>query len=199
MRAICFQPTQWSKEFLMKLAPRDYAAVESRAVCLADARAVEAALDRMAATIGERLGDKDPLILCVMTGAVVVAGLLLPRLNFQCRIDYVHASRYQGATRGGELVWRHRPSEAVCGEHVLVLDDILDEGVTLDHIIRACHEDGAASVTSAVLVAKQRPHVCEADVIGLEMPDRYLYGYGLDYKDYFRNAPGIYAVADADV
>lgn len=182
----------------MKLDPQTYAAVASRAECLATAEEMEAALDRMAADLTARLADKDPLVLCVMTGAAVVTGRLLPRLGFQLRLDYIHASRYQGATRGGEIGWRHRPSEAIRGEHVLILDDILDEGITLEHIVRACREDGAASVTSAVLVEKERDHACEADVVGLRVPDRYLYGYGLDYKNYFRNAPGIYAVADED-
>ncbi|MBO8084919.1 MAG: hypoxanthine-guanine phosphoribosyltransferase [Marichromatium sp.] len=183
----------------MKLDRSQYEGVAARAECLVSHEEMEAALDRMAETITERLGDKDPVILCVMTGAVITAGLLLPRLDFPLRVNYIHASRYQGATSGGELAWRHRPSDAIRDEHVLVVDDILDEGITLDQVVRACHEDGAASVQSAVLVAKQRPHQCEADIVGVEVVDRYLYGYGLDYKNYFRNARGIYAVADEDI
>jgi hypoxanthine phosphoribosyltransferase len=183
----------------MKLDPKDYDAVAARARQLVTPEEIDAALDRMAEAITERLAGKDPLVLCVMTGAVFVAGLLLPRLQFQLRVDYVHASRYQGRTSGGEIVWRYRPSDAIRGEHVLVLDDILDEGITLRRIVEACHEDGAASVCTAVLVSKERAHACEADVVGVQVEDRYLYGYGLDYKDYFRNAAGIYAVADEDV
>ncbi|MFB1486441.1 MULTISPECIES: hypoxanthine-guanine phosphoribosyltransferase [unclassified Thiocapsa] len=183
----------------MKLDPKDYDAVAARAQQLVTPEEVDAALDRMAAAITERLAGKDPLVLCVMTGAVFVAGLLLPRLQFQLRVDYVHASRYQGRTSGGEIVWHYRPSDAIRGEHVLVLDDILDEGITLRHIVDACREDGAASVHTAVLVSKEREHACEADVVGVQVEDRYLYGFGLDYKDYFRNAAGIYAVADEDV
>ncbi len=183
----------------MKLSSDQYAAVAQRAECLVTAAEMDVALDHMAEALTRRLAGKDPLILCVMTGATIVTGLLLPRLDFQLRIDYIHASRYQGATSGGEMVWRYRPSAAIHGEHVLVLDDILDEGITLDQVIRACHEDGAASVLSAMLVEKQRPHQCRADVVGVTVADRYLYGYGLDYKNYFRNAPGIFAVADVDI
>jgi hypoxanthine phosphoribosyltransferase len=183
----------------MKLDPKDYDAVAARAQQLVTPEEIDAALDRMAAGITERLAGKDPLVLCVMTGAVFVAGLLLPRLQFQLRVDYIHAGRYQGRTSGGEIVWRYRPSDAIRGEHVLVLDDILDAGITLRRIVEACHEDGAASVHTAVLVSKERDHACEADVVGVTVADRYLYGYGLDYKDYFRNAAGIYAVADEDV
>jgi len=130
---------------------------------------------------------------------VIVTGLLLPRLQFQLRLDYVHATRYRGTTRGGELHWRYRPSDTIRGEQVLIVDDILDEGVTLEAVVRACEEDGAAGVHTAVLVAKQRAHRQEADFVGVEVPDRYLFGYGLDYKGYFRNAAGIFAVADSDV
>lgn len=158
-------------------------------------------MDRMAAAITRALGGRDPLILCVMTGAVVVVGRLLPRLEFQLRLDYLHATRYRGATAGGELVWLHRPSEAVRGQHVLVVDDILDEGLTLEAAVRACREDGAASVQSAVLVEKDRPRANDfsADFVGVKVPDLYVYGCGLDYRGYFRNVDGIYAVAPEDV
>jgi len=183
----------------MKLPPETYAAVAARAQLLVSAREMEQALDRMARAITERLAGTDPLILCVMTGGAVAAGLLLPRLPFQLRLAYCHLTRYRGRTSGGELHWQYRPSDAIRGEQVLVLDDILDEGITLDAVVAACREDGAAAVLSAVLVKKDRPHRCEADFVGVEVPDRYLYGYGLDYKGYFRNAAGIYAVADRDV
>ncbi|AFL75039.1 hypoxanthine-guanine phosphoribosyltransferase [Thiocystis violascens] len=183
----------------MKLDAIEYAAIAGRADCLVTPAEMDAALDRMAGVLTERLAGKDPLVLCVMTGGIVVTGLLLPRLHFQLRLDYLHASRYRGTTSGGEIVWRYRPSEAIRGEHILVLDDVLDEGVTLDQVIRACHEDGAASVLSAVLVEKCRPHQCEADVVGVRVPNRYLYGDGLDYKNYFRNAHGVFAVADEDL
>ena len=183
----------------MRLSRSDYEAVAARAERLVSAAEMDAALDRMAAAITQRLAGRDPLVLSLVTGGIIAAGLLLPRLDFQLRLDYVHASRYRGATSGGELDWRYRPSDAVRGEHVLVVDDILDEGITLDAVVRACEADGAASVHSAVLVAKCRPHRREADFVGVEVADRYLFGYGLDYKGYFRNAAGIYAVADEDV
>jgi hypoxanthine phosphoribosyltransferase len=183
----------------MKLSPSDYEAVASRAERLVSAAEMDEALERMAAAITERLAGRDPLVLCLVTGGIIAAGLLLPRLDFQLRLDYVHASRYRGATSGGALDWRYRPSDAVRGEHVLIVDDILDEGITLDAVVRACEADGAASVHSAVLVAKRRPHRCEADFVGVAVADRYLFGYGLDYKGYFRNARGIYAVAEEDV
>lgn len=183
----------------MKLDPELYDGVAARAECLVTPEAMDAALERMAGEIAVRLAGTDPLVLCVATGGIVAAGKILPRLRFQLRLDYVHATRYQGSTRGGELDWRYRPSDAIRGEQVLVIDDILDEGITLDAIVRACREDGAVGVHTAVLVEKLRSHRCEADFVGVRVPDRYVYGCGLDYKGYFRNAPGIFAVSDGDL
>ncbi len=185
----------------MRLTPEDYAAVAARAALIVPGEELEGALDRMARAITQDLAGSDPLVLCVMTGAVIVAGRLLPRLDFQLQLGYLHATRYRGATRGGDLAWLHRPSAAIQGRHVLLVDDILDEGLTLEAAIRACREDGAVSVRTAVLVAKDRARAAEIEVdyVGVRTPDLYLYGYGLDYKDYFRNAAGIYAVAADDV
>ncbi|MCG6940057.1 MAG: hypoxanthine-guanine phosphoribosyltransferase [Thiohalocapsa sp.] len=183
-----------------KMPADHYAAVLSRAECLADRAAVDAALDGMAAGIRARLGDKDPLVLSVVTGGIVVTGLLLPRLDFPLRLDYVHATRYRGALSGADLHWQHRPAEAMRGEHVLVVDDIFDQGHTMEAIVAACREDGAASVTAAVLALKEGAAQTDyrPDVVGLTIPDRYVMGYGLDYKRYFRNLRGIYAAADED-
>lgn len=183
----------------MKLPLETYTAVADRAECLVSQEAMDAALDRMAEAITDRLAGTDPLVLTVMTGGMIAAGLLLPRLDFQLRMDYIHASRYRGTTSGGALDWHYRPSDLIRGEQILIVDDILDEGHTLEAIIAACREDGAAAVHSAVLVEKQRPHACQADFVGVVVPDRYLFGYGLDYRRYFRNCPGIFAVADRDL
>ncbi len=182
----------------MSITPREAAEAWSRADLLHSAAAVEAALDRMAAAISERLSDADPLVLTVMTGGVVPAGLLLPRLGFPLGLDYVHATRYRGQTSGGHLHWIQRPSQPLEGRVLLLVDDILDEGVTLAEIARDCRERGASEVLSAVLVEKRhhRKNGFCADFVGLEVEDRYVFGYGMDYRGYLRNAAGIYAVAD---
>lgn len=184
----------------MKITREQYDAVAGRAELLVPGEEMELVLDRLAESITAKLADKDPLILCVMNGAVIAVGRLLPRLKFPLRLEYVHATRYRSATSGGSLEWLHRPTASVRGQHLLLVDDILDEGVTLDAIAKACREDGAASVRSAVLVEKERVRACDfsADFVGVRLPDRYLYGYGLDYKGYFRNADGVYAIADED-
>jgi hypoxanthine phosphoribosyltransferase len=163
-------------------------------------QAVEAALDRMAAQITAQLADSNPLLLCVLTGGIIPTGQLTTRLDFPLQLDYLHATRYRGATRGGELNWIAHPSISLRDRVVLVIDDILDEGTTLAAIIEHCRDEGASQVYSAVLVDKlhdRKHHHMKADFTGLEVPDRYVFGYGMDYKDYLRNAPGIYAVQGA--
>ncbi len=198
MRAV--GSNQVSTMKIMTLTRAQYEGVARRARLLVSGEEMERALDRMAVEIRAQLAGKDPLVLCIMTGAAIAVGRLLPRLDFQLRLGYLHATRYRGATSGGEVHWEYRPGAAIQGQHILLVDDILDEGITLDAAARACREDGALSVRSAVLVEKDRPRAGDftADIVGIKVPNRYVYGYGLDYKGYFRNAPGIYAVADED-
>ncbi len=159
---------------------------------------VESALDSMAAQITAALGDKDPIVLCIMLGGLVPAGKLIDRLVFPLQLNYVHATRYDGATSGGDLRWVAKPECSLQGRVVLLVDDILDEGLTLAAIHQACLALGADRVYSAVLVEKKhdRKNDYQASFVGLEVEDRYVFGYGMDYKGYLRNAPGIYAVSD---
>ena len=160
---------------------------------------IESALDRMAAQIQEKLHDKNPVIICVMIGGLVPMGNLLPRLDFPLEVDYVHATRYRGEITGGELHWKVRPSVNLEGRTVLVVDDILDGGVTLAAILAEVKSLGAVAVYSAVLVDKHHKRVenglLHADFVGLEIDDHYIFGYGMDYNEYLRNAPGIFVVA----
>lgn len=173
-------------------------AVMRDADCLHDASAVEQAFDRMAADINRDMSGGDIIVICVMNGGLVTTGALLPRLTLPLRVDYMHASRYRERTAGDELHWKVEPSQSLAGKDLLIVDDILDEGYTLEAILRFCQTLSPASVRSAVLVEKLhdrgvRPPV---DYIGLTVPDRYVFGYGMDYKGYWRNAPGIFAVTD---
>jgi hypoxanthine phosphoribosyltransferase len=180
------------------ITQKEAAEVLATADQLYSTEAVEQALDRLAVEITGKLSGEDPVVLCVLNGALIPAGHLLTRLTFPLRQDYVHATRYRGETSGAELEWIGRPSTSLQGEHVLVVDDILDEGITLAAIVQACREAGAKSVHSAVLVEKlhDRNHDFKADFVGLTVEDRYVFGFGMDYKGYLRNLPAIYAVAD---
>ena len=163
---------------------------------------VEAALDRMAIKIHKELNDKNPVLLCVMIGGLVPMGNLLPRLDFPLEVDYVHATRYRGNIQGGELHWKVRPSLDLHGRTVLIVDDILDGGVTLAAIVAEINLLGASAVYTAVLVDKHHKRLenglKHADFVGLEVDDHYIFGYGMDYNEYLRNAPGIFVVAAED-
>ena len=182
----------------MRVIDTDMSQVLMEADCLFSPAEVEAALERMATDITVRLAERNPVTLCVMHGGLIVTGRLLPRLNFPLEAGYLHATRYGHELCGSHLDWRVRPTEDLRGRTVLLIDDILDEGTTLGAIIDYCREEGAAEVLTAVLVNKEhdrkaRPDVT-ADFVGLVAPDRFLFGCGMDYKGYWRNASGIYAV-----
>lgn len=151
---------------------------------------------RVAHEITVRLARTRPLILSVMGGAVVFTGQLLPRLRFPLEFDYVHVSRYGRGTQGGEITWQVRPKETIAGRTVLVLDDILDEGETLAAVRERILEGGAQTFYSAVLADKDigRPKPIAADFVGVRVPDRYVFGFGMDAHGFWRNLPAIYAL-----
>ena len=166
---------------------------------IASAEQVETAVRRVAGEIEARLGGAYPLLLAVMGGAVVFAGQLLPMLRFPLDFDYVHASRYRQATRGAGIEWRVSPPDRVKGRTVLVVDDILDHGETMAAIRARLLELGAQSVYAAVLVEKllEKKKPVDADFVGLRIPDRFVFGCGMDAKGYWRNLPEIRAMKDA--
>jgi hypoxanthine phosphoribosyltransferase len=165
---------------------------------IASAEEVQAALRRLAAQIDERLAREYPMVLAVMGGAVVFAGQLLPLLRFPLDFDYIHASRYGAATRGAGVDWKVSPPSVVDGRTVLVLDDILDHGETMRAIRTRLMELGAKAFYCAVLVDKalgtSKP--IRADFVGLTIPERFVFGCGMDAKGYWRNLPEIRAMKE---
>lgn len=158
---------------------------------------VRAALDRMAAAAGDVLAKENPLVLAVMNGGAFTAVELCQRMDFPHELDFVHVTRYDGELVGGELSWRAWPDRGLSGRTVLVVDDIVDHGDTLDAICRRLRQEGVAQVYVAVLVIKRlnQPRVrMEADFAGLDVEDVYVFGCGMDYKGYWRGLRGIYAV-----
>lgn len=164
---------------------------------VASAEEVQGAISRIAAEIEKRLASAYPLVLAVMGGAVVFAGQLLPRLRFPLDFDYIHASRYGAATQGAGVQWKVKPRE-VTGRTVLVLDDILDHGETMRAIRDGLLELGADDFHCAVLVEKtlEKKKPIAADFVGLRIPDRFVFGCGMDAKGYWRNLPEIRAMRE---
>lgn len=172
--------------------------VFAQAECLYTQLEVEKALDRVARQITADLSGRYPLILGVLQGSMATLGYLLPRLPFLLDVDYLQASHCRGTLESHDLLWTRHPDIPLHGRHILLIDDILNRGLTLATIAQYCHEAGAADVKIAVL-SEKRPSkftaAVEPDYVALQVPDRYVFGYGLDYEDHWRNAPGIYARA----
>jgi len=169
-----------------------------QAEMLYSAEQVQAALLRVAHQINARLADSHPLVLSVMGGAVVFSGQLLPLLDFPLDFDYVHVSRYGDARDGGAMHWKVEPRENVRGRAVLLLDDILDEGHTMAALRERVLELGADKCYCAVFADKRhgRKKPIRADFVGMEVPDRFVFGYGMDVEGAWRNLPAIYAVKE---
>lgn len=169
-----------------------------RSDVVASAADVEAAVQRVATEIQQRFLDRYPLVLVVMGGAVVFAGQLLPLLRLPLDLDYIHVTRYGAATTGGGVQWRVEPPGNVRGRAVLVLDDILDGGHTMSAIRDRVLELGAESFHCAVLVEKilKQAKPLAADFVGLRIPDRFVFGCGMDAKGFWRNLPEIRAMQD---
>ena len=172
--------------------------VMASAECCYNATDISAALDEMANAMALQLRDKNPLILCVMNGGLITTTQLILRLPFPLQYDYVHATRYRGDTEGGDLHWLAHPSVPISGRHVVLVDDIFDEGITLTKLVQYCRDQNVADVNTAVLVNKRhdRKYGPNPDFVGVEVDDRYVFGFGMDYKGYLRNANGIYSVKD---
>lgn len=165
---------------------------------ICSAEEVAATVRRLAGEIRAALGESHPLVLSVMGGAVVFSGQLLPLLDFPLDFDYIHATRYGNETQGNTLQWKVMPKENVAGRTVLVLDDILDEGHTLAAIRDKILDLGARSFHSAVFADKEtgRPKPIRADFAGIGLPNRYVFGFGMDVRGAWRNLPAIYALKE---
>jgi len=164
---------------------------------------LEAAIERIADAIrGDYEDDAAPLYVTIMHGGMPFAAQLafaLGERGLDLEFDYLHATRYRGNTTGSGLAWLHRPATSMRGRRVLLADDILDEGHTLKAVRQWCEDQGAADVRVAVLAVKSHDRCVEgveADYVGVEVPDRYVFGYGMDFHEQGRNLPAIYALKD---
>lgn len=178
--------------------------VLDKADLIYDAAQISAALDKLALGISNQIKQQDDdqpvIVISVMNGGLIITGHLLTRFKFPLQLDFIHATRYQNKTTGGELEWKVEPHQCIKNRTLLILDDILDEGYTLDAIVNYCKTKGAKKVITAVLIEKihdRRKADVQCDFIGLTVDDRYVFGFGMDYKSYHRNVNAIYAVSDS--
>jgi len=167
---------------------------------IVSAEKVQAAVRNVAEVLNQRFDNDEtgafPLVLGVMGGAVVFTGNLLPQLTFPLEFDYIHVTRYGDTDRGGEVVWKVVPRQSVEGRTIIVVDDILDEGETLAHVKQRLLDMGAAEVILAVFADKElgRSKPVQADIVGLTIPNRFVVGFGMDARGYWRNLPGLWVI-----
>ena len=171
-----------------KILPQEIAVAWESAECLYSNQEINVAINRLATDIQIELANTNPVLLCVMNGALIFTAQLAIRLPFPVQIDSLHISRYREKTQGGSIEWQKEPGILLEDRTVLVVDDILDY----------CYMQRARKVLSTVLVEKKhdtKHPEAKADFIGLSVDGRYVFGYGMDYKNYLRNLPEIYALS----
>ncbi len=165
--------------------------------CLVRQNEIEKHIKIMTKEIEVKLGKLNLVILTIMTGGLIPTGIFMRYFKPACELDYIHLTRYGNQTTGGKISWHRRPQNKIQNRNVLLIDDILDQGVTLETAVNECYNRGAKSVHTAVMIKKDiidRQGFQESDFHALELPDKYLFGSGLDYKGYFRNLDGIYSI-----
>lgn len=175
--------------------------VLQRAELVYDRETIDLAIKALAERLTERLRDSSPVVLCVMQGGLMFTAQIMLHLPLDSEFDYIHASRYGDATSGDEIRWLAYPRLKLADRSVLILDDILDEGYTLAAIEQYCREQGARDVVSAVLLQKKHDRLMSGmhcNFVALEVDDRYVFGFGMDYKGKLRHLDCIYALQPGD-
>jgi len=171
-------------------------AILSRSQLIYSHEEIVSAIDLLAGKLNRQFKNKKALILPVLTGAIPFIGMLLPRLSFTIEVNYFHVSRYQNNVGTNQIRITHQPSpESVLNQEVLVVDDILDVGITLKLINEQLMTMKPKSITNVVLFEKQLDIKKEifAHYVGLDVPDAYVFGFGLDFNGAGRNIPDLYS------
>ncbi|MGY0399889.1 MAG: hypoxanthine-guanine phosphoribosyltransferase [Ostreibacterium sp.] len=183
----------------VRLSNTELEGVLNLSECLISEARIAAAYDKLAMMLNLHYATMNPIILVVLNGGLIPAGHLFTRLSFAHRMDYIHATRYKNNQGSSALVWRAEVDLDLTGEHVLLIDDIFDEGITLKQITETLMTHKPASLKSCCLLNKihdRKVTNFTIDFIGIEVKDRYIYGCGMDYHGYLRHLPGIYALKE---
>lgn len=170
------------------------------AKCLFNEEQVEQCISNIAVSLNEEFNEagSDVAVLTIMNGAMVFSGKLLTQLKFSVEVDYIHATRYGNGTVGGALALLAEPKIELQGKTILLVDDIFDDGITIERVKQYCLDRGAVLVKTVVLAYKDKPRQGESesisapDLIGVTVPNEYVFGMGMDAEGFLRNAPGIF-------
>mgnify|MGYP003646143212 CR=1 FL=1 len=184
---------------MAKLSTQQLQEVRDSSDLIFSASQIQTAVENMGLELETRIRDKDAIFICVMNGGIIITSDLLRSIDCDVRLDYLQVARYRDKTVGGSLHWLKEPQLSLENQTVVLVDDIYDEGYTMEELVSYCKRHGAKEVITAVLLLKRKstPQVdLKPDIFGLEVNDRYVYGYGMDYKGYLRNVSAIYAISE---
>jgi hypoxanthine phosphoribosyltransferase len=152
----------------------------------------------MAEKINRELGDKNPLMICILNGSFMFSADLMKLVDFPCEISFVKLSSYQGTSSTGKVKQLIGLNEEIEGRTVVLLEDIVDTGTTIENLVAQLEAQNPTDVKVATLLFK--PEACQREVkldyVGLRIPNEFIVGYGLDYNGYGRNLPDIYTVTE---
>lgn len=185
---------------MTNLTHDDLEKVLQQSECLITENRIAAAYDKLAATLNIHYAGLNPIIMVVLNGGLIPAGHLFTRLSFFHRMDTIHATRYRDNQGTSELTWKAKPKFSLKNEHVLLIDDIFDEGITLKAVVDELKQQQPLSIMTCALLDKKHDRKVQdfkVDFVGTEVEDRYIYGCGMDYHGYLRHLPGIYALKNS--
>jgi hypoxanthine phosphoribosyltransferase len=184
---------------MANLSSQELQEVKENSDLIFSASQINTAVESMGLELETKIKNKNAILICVMNGGIIMTSDLLRCMDCDVRLDYLQVARYREKTVGGSLHWLKEPQLSLEDQTVVLVDDIYDEGYTMEELVSYCRKHGAKEVITAVLLLKRKsaPQVdLKPDIYGLEVTDRYVYGYGMDYKGYLRNVPAIYAISE---
>jgi len=142
------------------------------------------------------LADKNPLFICVLNGAFMFAGDLMKVVNIPCEITFIKLSSYEGLYTTGTVKEVMGLNESVVGRNIVIVEDIVDTGITMDKIITSLQSKGANEILVSTFL--QKPDALQRDIkvdyVAMKIPNEFIVGYGLDYDGYGRNLKDIYTL-----
>ncbi len=159
---------------------------------------IEKAVTEIANRINEDYHGKKPVFVIILNGAFVFAASLLKKIKLDCEVTFMKLSSYKGTRTSSKVMEVIGIDKEIEGKPVIIVEDIVDTGITMEYILRRFRDIGIEDVRLAVLLFK--PNVFrkdfKIDYLGMEIPDDFIVGYGLDYDDFGRNYPDIYKIIE---
>ncbi len=188
---ITLQPNQIQMESTIRVKDKDFS-------IFIKSGAIDAAISKIAKSINNDVKNENPLFLVILNGAFMFAGDLLKKVNINCNVSFVKLASYSGIQSTNQVVELIGLNEEIKGRSIVIVEDIIDTGKTLEVLLEKLKDKEAARVRIAALLFKPEAFKCNypVDYIGMKIPNDFIVGYGLDYDGYARNYPDIYKIVD---